>query len=235
MKQILMNTFLLILMGSIVGGGTVLGQTETAAVSAHTLPRSFEGARLGMSQYELTAAVQHVGRIAPDPKAAAQRTVIVQPKDRHLQRIEYRLHHNVLREMVIAYRRDRVPGGYEGLLGRLKDTYGQPAIDNLEEYDPRPDVYSVKKTVWKDQTTTMQLSESRRFSEGQELYDLVLTIADRALQQAYEDEQAQQHRRRVFRVPIPLSDTDVVKDRALELPRGDSPADRKRNISHRYE
>lgn len=221
MKQI-KNTFLLMLMGGILVGGVALSQAEpTAPIAA--LPRSFEGARLGMAQHELTAAVQNVGRIVPDPKLAARRTVIVQPRDRHLQRIEYRLHHNALREITITYRRDRVPGAYEGLLGRLKDSYGQPAVENLEEYDPRPDVSSVRKTIWKDQTTTMLLNESRKLFEGQDTHDLVLTITDRALQQAYEEEHAQQHRRRAFRVPIPLSDTGTVKERAQEWHRGDGP------------
>lgn len=212
MKQI-KHACLLMLMGSMLVGGVALSQAEPTA-SAGALPRSFEGARLGMVQHELNAAVQNVGRIVPDPKLIDPRTVIVQPRDRHLRRIEYRLHHNVLREIAITYHRDRVPGAYEGLLGRLKDTYGQPAIENLEEYDPRPDVYSVRKTIWKDQTTTMVLNESRKLFEGQDTHDLVLTITDRALQQAYEAEQAQQHRRRALRVPIPLTDTGREKEHA---------------------
>jgi hypothetical protein len=133
--------------------------------------------------------------------------LIVRPKNRHLQTIEYRFHHNVLREMSIAYQPDRVPGGYKALLGRLKEVYGQPRVEDQEEYDPRPDVFSMRKTIWNDEATTVVLSKLRRLDAEENEQDLTLTITDRALQRAYEDERTQEYRQRVSNIPIPLSDT----------------------------
>jgi hypothetical protein len=131
------------------------------------------------------------------------RTVTLRPKDPYLERVQYRFHHGVLREIAISYRPHRVPDGYEGLLRRLKDIYGQPIRENQDEYDVRPDVLAVTKTVWKDGTTKMELTKSRSFHNGEEL---VLTITDIALQEAYDAERIQEYRQKVLRVPIPLSD-----------------------------
>lgn len=186
--------------------GLALSAAEPAAVSAlRTLPRSFEGAHLGMSYDQVRATARQIGRIDPTPTRYG--TLIVRPKNRHLQRIEYRFYHNVLREMTISYHPGHIPDGYQALLERLKQVYGQPVLEDQEEYDPRPNVFSMRKTVWNDDATTVAFTKSRRFDAEDNDQELILTITDRALQQAYEDEQTREYRQRILNIPIPLADT----------------------------
>lgn len=201
--------------------GLVPGRTEQIPTGAVTLPRSFQGARLGMSQYDLMAIAPELGHTALATNRPLHRTLVVPSKDPHLRRVEYRFYHGVLRELAIYYKRDRVPRGYEGLLARLKETYGQPVAENVEEYDPRQDVFSVKKTVWRDQATTSVLAESRKMREGQEVYDLILTMTDLDLQQAYEQDQERRRRQQELRIPIPLSEQQTQKNQTA-VPRSDT-------------
>ncbi len=196
----------LTLVGLMLMEGPALSAAEPGAVSTpRTLPRSFEGAHLGMSYDQIRATARQIGRIDPTPTRHG--TLIVRPKNRHLQRIEYRFYHNVLREMAISYDPGRIPDGYHALLERLKQVYGQPVTEDQEEYDPRPNVFSMRKTVWTDEATTVAFSTSRRFDAEDGEQELILTITDRALQQAYEDEQTREYRQRVLNIPIPLADT----------------------------
>ncbi|MEX5283240.1 MAG: hypothetical protein NW700_16915 [Nitrospiraceae bacterium] len=202
------------MMGSLVVGAILLfgGCWPTAGYAGETvtevkraLPRSFQGVRLGMPRHELVAAASDRGRTAVAGDERGQRSLAVLPNDRHLRRIEYRFYRNALQEMAIHYNLERIPLGHEGLLARLKESYGEPVAEQVEEFDPRPDVFSVKKTVWKDERTLIALAEVRKVREGTESYDLVLTMTDRALQQAYEREQEQRRRRQLREIPIPLS------------------------------
>src|SRR5512146_1712638 len=195
---------LLLVAWLLIAEGVVLGRAEEIPTGAVTHPRSFQGARLGMSQYDLVAIAPELGHTALATNSPLHRTLVVPSKDRHLQRIEYRFYHGVLRELAIYYKRDRVPWGYEGLLARLKETYGQPVEENVEEFPLSPDAFSVKKTVWKDHATTSVLAESCKMRKGQEVYDLVLTMTDLELQQAYEQDQERRRRQQELRIPIPL-------------------------------
>lgn len=199
----------------------VLGHAEEIPTGAVTLPRLFQGTRLGMSQNDLMAITPELGRTALGTNNPLHKTLVVPSKDRHLHRVEYRFFHGALRELAIYYRHDRIPRGYEGLLARLKETYGQPVAENVEEYDLRPDVFSVKKTVWKDHATTSVLAESRKLREGREVYDLVLTMTDLELQQAFEQDQERRRREQELRIPIPISDQGTQKRPAAE-PRSDN-------------
>jgi hypothetical protein len=195
----------------LLGAGLAAGYDRQSQTGATRLPRSFQGARLGMSQYDLMAIAPEAVRALPGAKGRSHRTLAVPAKDRHLQRIEYRLYHGLLRELAIYYKRDLIPRGYEGLLARLKEAYGQPVAENVEEYDLREDVFSVRKTVWKDQATTSELTESRTMREGQEVYELVLTMTDHALQQAYEQDRERLRRQQELSIPIPLAEEAKVK------------------------
>lgn len=212
---------LLLVVWLLLAEGVVLGRAEQIPTDAVTLPRSFQGARLGMSQYDLMAIAPEVGLTSRGAHSQLHKTLIVPAKDRHLRRIEYRFYHGALRELAIYYKRDRVPRGYEGLLARLKETYGQPVAENVEEYDPRQDIFSVKKTVWKDHATTSVLAESRKMREGEEVYDLVLTMTDLDLQQAYEQDQERRRRQQELNIPIPLSEQQTQKNQTA-VPRSDT-------------
>ena len=190
----------------LVGGHSTAASAGQVQPDVGNLPRSFQGARLGMSQYELTSVAPAAGKTALIAKGLGDGTVTVPARDRHLKHIEYRLYRGVVREIAIYYRRDRIPGAYEGLLARLKASYGQPLAENVEEYDPRADVFSIRKTVWQDPRTKSELVEVRRVRDGAEVHDLVLTMTDRGLQQQYEEEQAHRLRQQELSVPIPLPD-----------------------------
>lgn len=183
---------------------SVVGHAEQIQAGAMTLPRSFQGARLGMSQYDLMRTVPETARVSLSAASRKHGTLVVPARDRYIEQVEYRMYQGRLRELAIRYKRDRVPRGYEGLLTRLKETYGRPVAENLEEYDPRPNVFSVKKTVWEDPGTVAVLTETRKFLEGEEVHDLVLKITDRALQEAYEQDQEGHRRQQELSVPIPL-------------------------------
>ena len=194
---------LLLVMRLLTSDELALGHAEQVPAAAVTLPRSFQGARLGMLQSDLMNMVPEAERGSLGTNGRKQGTLAVPLKDRFIDHIEYRIYRGALRELAIYYKRDRVPRGYEGLLGRLKESYGQPATENLEEYDPRPDVFFVKKTVWKDATTISVLAETRKLREGQEIHDLVLTITDRSLQEAFEQDEARRRRQQELSIPIP--------------------------------
>jgi hypothetical protein len=211
-----------IVIGALFGGWPTAGFAEDLPSATKALPRSFQGVRLGMARAELTAQAPEAGQVSLGPEAGSDRTIVVPSKDRHLHRVEYRFHRGLLREMAIHYRRDRVPRGYEGLLERLKESYGKPVIEDVEVYDPRPEVFSVKRTVWKDRTTIAVLEESRMLREGREAHDLVVTVTDRRLQDSFEQDQERRRRQRELRIPIPLADQEIGRERTA-APRMPSP------------
>jgi hypothetical protein len=177
--------------------------SQAAETATRGLPRSFEGAELGMPQSTLMAQARGLGRFVSEGRSS----LVVQPKDPHLAQIEYRFHRGALREIDVKYKSKRIPGGYEALVGRLKDVYGPPQQDNNEELDPRPDVLSVRKTVWTNPSTQVTITETRRIQLGEEpCYDLVLRLTDRPLEQVYREDQVRRQRREVLRIPIPLPD-----------------------------
>jgi hypothetical protein len=209
---------LLLVAWLLLGNEIILGHAEQITAGAGTLPRSFQGARLGMSQYDLVTIAPELNRTALGANRPLHKTLIIPSKDRYLQRVEYRFHHGLLRELAIYYKRNRVPRGYEGLLSRLTETYGQPVEENVEEQDSSPDVLSVRKTVWKDHATMSVLAESHKMRQGREAYDLVLTMTDLDLQQAYEQDQERGRRQQESRIPIPLSEQVTQKKRSVEPP-----------------
>jgi hypothetical protein len=183
-------------------------QTDNA--EQFTLPRSFEGARLGMTRNELSLAVPEADKTVAKTGRQAGRTVVLPArKDPYVGRIEYRFFQGALQDIVIHYKGDRVPRGYDGLLDKLKDSYGKPIAQNIVEYDPKADVFFVKKTVWKDDATAIVLSELRRMRRGEEVSDIVITMTDLALQEASQRQEEERRRKKEFAVPIPLEDQPV--------------------------
>lgn len=195
--------------------GLLLGNLAVPGIAAQeytketTLPRSFQGARLGMTLSELTTAVPDAKKVSLNRRDAAQRTVVIPSKDHAIQRVEYRFYNDRLRELAIYYTYGDVPGGFERLRERLQETYGEPAVGDQTEYDTGPNIASVKKTVWKDHATMSVLTQFHKMHHGRELYDLILTITDFDLQQMFEQEQEQRRRQEELKVPIPLPDPGI--------------------------
>ena len=202
-------------LGTMLMMGLLLGNVATPSLAAQedtskpVLPRSFQGARLGMTLSELTAAVPDAKKVSLNRRDPTQRTVVMPSKDRFIQRVEYRLYHDRLRELAIYYTSDEVPGGFERLRARLRETYGEPAVKEHTEYDRGPNIVSIKKTVWKDRATQSLLAQSHKMYAGRESYDLILTMTDLDLQQMYEQEQEQRRRQEELKVPIPLPDPGI--------------------------
>jgi len=166
------------------------------------LPRAFQGAQLGMTLSEFAAVVPEAKQVSLGGRDQAERTVVVSSKERPLQRIEYRFYDDRLREIVIHYHHGEVPGGYPGLLEKLRESYGKPMSQNLQEHYTKPEAFSQKTTVWKDQTTTASLTETRKMNGDQR--ELTLAITDRNPQQASKEDQ--ERRQQELSVPIPLPD-----------------------------
>ena len=203
--------------------GLLLGVLVTPGIAAQdgtdetVLPRDFQGARLGMSLSDFVAIVPEANRISRGGHDPMQRTVVVPSKDRYLQRMEYRFYKNRLRELVIYYKADKVPGGYERLLERLSESYGKSLGTDLRIIEDGRGSYAtlVKKTSWKDRATMASLIESHKITE--ERGDLMLTITDLGLQQAFEQDQEHRRRQRELSIPLPLPDQTIQKRQATIL------------------
>lgn len=197
-------------LGMMVMIGLWLGNSGPLSVAAQeapqntVIPRSFQGARLGMTLSELVHVLPEAKRVSLDQRDHPHRTVVIPSKDRYVQRVEYRFYHDQLRELVIHYTAGEVPGGFERLRARLQETYGKPTVADQTEFDVGPDIASVKKTVWNDTATTSVLTQTLKVNQGHALYDLVLTMTDRELQGMFEKNQEQDRRQELLRVPIPL-------------------------------
>jgi hypothetical protein len=182
------------------------------------LPRSFQGARLGMTHSQLSNVVPEVQKLASGPGRRPSRAVVVSTRrDAYVERIEYRFFQGALKDLMIHYKKDRLPRGYDSLLDKLKKSYGAPVAQNILEYDPRADVFSVKKTVWRDDATEIVLSERQRMQQGEEIPELVVTMTDRALQEASQRLEEERRRKEEFAVPVPLEDSSHHSRRSTEL------------------
>jgi hypothetical protein len=187
------------------------------------LPRSFEGARLGMTRRQLSVAVPEVGKVSSKTGRHKIDTIVASASGNpYVSRIEYRFFQGALQDIVIHYNGNRIPRGYEGLLDKLKGSYGRPAVHNMVEYDPKADVFFVKKTVWKDDTTAIVLSDQRRMWRGEEVSEIMVTMTDLALQEASQRQEDERRRKQEFAVPIPLEDQPAQRQESAESPSGRS-------------
>lgn len=193
-----------------VAGLIALGlnsQSQAFEAGMNALPRSFEGAQLGMPQSALAAEARAHGKLISEGRSA----LVVQPKDRRLSKIHYHFYRSALRQIEVKYKPTQIPGGYESLVKRLKEVYGLPQEDNGEQWDPRADVLSLRKTVWTEATTQIMVTEIRRIQPGEEpSNDLLLTMTDRALEESYQNDQLRKLQQEVSQIPIPLPDSERV-------------------------
>lgn len=187
------------------------------------LPRSFQGARLGMTASDLLAVVPDVNRVALNRRDQIRQTVVIPSKDPYLQRVEYRFYADRLRELAIYYNSGEVPGGYQRLVERLKESYGKPiVVDQRDEYGFGStlvsEVVSVKKTIWKNSTTMTSLAESRRILDDKR--ELILTMTDLDLQRAFEEDLEERRRQQERKIPLPLPDPSG-QNRQVAVPKSD--------------
>jgi hypothetical protein len=168
------------------------------------LPRTFEGVWLGIRAEQL-ARLQP--GISPRLMPGRHGYVLVAPSsDPRIQRLEYRFHNGSLYELRILYNPERLPGGKAALLRRLKELYGRPAVDGLEEYDPGPLTLSQKRTVWEDDATRVSAIERRKLVEAEYRTEVLLVVADRELERQHLEAVEEERRRGEEDIPIPMPD-----------------------------
>ena len=195
---------MIVMIGLWFGNSGILSFAAQEGPQNTGLPRSFQGAHLGMTLSELRHIVPDAKQVSLGQRARTHRTVVTPSKDRYVQRVEYRFYNDQLRELAIHYTSGEVPGGFERLRARLQETYGEPTVADQTDYDIGPHIASVKKTIWSDTATTSVLTQTLKVTQGRALYDLVLTMTDRELQQMFEKDQEQNRRQELLQVPIPL-------------------------------
>jgi hypothetical protein len=165
------------------------------------LPRGFQGVKLGMT-------LSDVLRLKPDI-AITKRTnfatvsLIATPRDRYVQRVVYRFHENTLYEMEIRYRPDRLQRGASGLLDRLREEYGEPLTDRVEEVDFESNDLHRRRTAWQDERTKITLLEREYLRDGNSVTEITLTMTDLAVQRRRDEAQERQVHHRMQEVPIP--------------------------------
>ena len=181
----------------------VLAQLGIAGdqIQPRVLPRVFQQVTLGM-------ALNEVLRLKPDI-AVTKRTnfatvsLIQTPSDRYIQRVVYRFHENTLYEIEIRYRPDRLQHGASGLLDRLREEYGEPLTDRVEEVDFESNDLHRRRTLWQDEKTKITLLEREYFRDGNSVTEITLTMTDLALQRRRDEAQEKQIRHKLQEVPIP--------------------------------
>lgn len=176
-------------------------QVDGRPVEGHVeLPRTFQGVRLGMGRTEVVRTA-HKGYVV----SASRGDVVVTPRqDRYVKRLEYRFHNGALYSLETHYRADRIPGGVDALLMRLKETYGRPAIDGTVRYGPAPGVLSEKRVVWNDGRTEIAFVERERDIEAGLEVSVVMT--DLQIAQMKEESMRERQRQQIRDVPIPMPD-----------------------------
>lgn len=201
---------IIFLVGLLVGTMAVPGIAAQDAEKKAALPRAFQSAQLGMTLSEFATVVPEAKRVSLGGRDQAERTVVVPSKDRPLQRIEYRFSNDQLREFVIHYDYGEVPGGYPGLLQKLRESYGKPISQNLQEYYTKPEAFSQKTTVWKDRATMATLTETRKLNGDKR--ELILTITDFSPQRISEVDQ--ERRKEELNIPFPLPNHRIQDNQA---------------------
>ena len=138
-------------------------------------------------------------------------TVSVQttPSDPFIQRILYRFHRDRMYEIEIRYRPDALLKGTEGLLARLKESYGEPDVYRVDEPDTSLNEITRRRTVWQDADTRITLLEREYWDDGNKRLEVTLTMTDVKLAQLRDADQEERVRRRMEAIPIPLPSAEL--------------------------
>jgi hypothetical protein len=180
-----------------------LAASGTAGAPDRVLPRAFQQARLEMTFDELI-------RLKPELAKTKRRNLatvsVLQttPADPFVERIRYRFHRATLYEIEIRYHADRLPKGTEGLLTRLKESYGDPDVDRVDELDIDLNEIRRHRTVWQDAETRITLLEREYWRDGNKTLEVTLIMTDLKLARLRDVDQEEQARRKMEEIPIPL-------------------------------
>ena len=176
----------------IASGGRGSSQVE--------LPRSFQGVRLGMGRVELLRTM-HTGSTS----TVSQGDVVVVPgRDRYIKRVEYGFHKGALYRIFAQYRPDKIPGGVDAFIMRLKETYGEPVVDGALTFAPAPGILSEKRIVWNDGRTEIAYTERERDIDLRP--EIALVMTDLQLAQMRDEAMHERQEDRLRDVPIPMPD-----------------------------
>lgn len=156
--------------------GVSLGDGQAIGESGASLPRVFQQAGLGMEMKELLRLKPEIEKTKRLEGGIVTFTTV--SGDRHIKRVEYRLHAGKLSDITIHYRLDRLPHGAVGLLAQLKEAYGPPALDREEHFDREHGDIGRWGTIWEDAQTRMTLLERQYLSQEKLLTTLALTMTD---------------------------------------------------------
>jgi hypothetical protein len=142
----------LIMIGLLLLGLAHWGIAEDQTHPSQTvLPRVFQQAKLGMPLSELQRLKTDIAFSKRTNFATV--TLIAIPSDRYVQRVVYRILEGTLYEIEIRYRPDRLQKSASGLLTRLKEEYGGPVADRMDEVDLDSIDLKRRRTVWQDART----------------------------------------------------------------------------------
>ena len=180
----------------------MLGAAVSASAEDKALPRTFQKARLGMNINELVQVYPQLAKTNPDVRV--QQSAAIASSDPHIRRLEYRFHQGSLYELKIYYNPERLPRGHAGLLARLKEVYGPPSVEGIDEFDLASGILSGHRTVWNDGVTRVTLAERERIQDGRKFTESVLTLTDQALERQYQQAVEEHRRHQELEIPIPL-------------------------------
>src|SRR5437879_4297128 len=182
----------------------MLGTAVSASAEDKALPRTFQKAHLGMTINELIQVYPQLAKTHPDVRV--RQSAVITSSDPRLLRQEYKFHQGALYELQIHYDVKRLPRGPAGLLARLKEVYGPPSVEGIEEFDLASGILSGHRTVWNDGVTRVTLAERERIRDGRKFTESVLTLTDQALERQYQQAVEEQRRHQELEVPIPLTE-----------------------------
>ena len=195
----------------------VLAHAGLAEDQAQTrpLPRVFQQAKLGMTTAEVVSVKPNIAVTKRTHLATV--SMVETPSDRYVQHVAYRFHDNTLYEIEIRYRPERLQNGASGLLARLKEQYGPPAVDRVDELDLDSGDISRRQTVWRDAKTKMTLLERHYLHHGNQVIAITLTLTDLVLAQLRDEAQNRRVHQKLQEVPIPMPDVSSAQEGRKEF------------------
>jgi hypothetical protein len=181
---------------------TMLGLAASASAEDKALPRAFQKAHLGMNINELVQIYPKLAKT--NPAVRARQSAVMTSSDPRILRQEYKFHQGALYELQIYYNPERLPRGHAGLLARLKEVYGPPSVEGIDEFDLAAGIVSGHRTVWNDGGTRVTLAERERIRDGRKFTESVVTLTDLALERQYLQAVEEHRRHQELEIPIPL-------------------------------
>ena len=161
-----------------------------------------EGASWNEHKNELIQVYPQLAKTHPDVRV--RQSAVITSSDPRLLRQEYKFHQGALYELQIHYDVKRLPRGPAGLLARLKEVYGPPSVEGIEEFDLASGILSGHRTVWNDGVTRVTLAERERIRKDGRFTESVLALTDLTLERQYQQAVEEHRRQQELEIPIPL-------------------------------